>query len=129
MINILYVLFGKIFENAQYIEWNIALIVSKLHNIDATNLFEKMQDMTMGQIVGYAKNVEFFSDNDIAELEYILDKRNYLAHQFFKQNDIVKHSTNEKFLDNKIRELSNLLVRFQNSNNALSNFYGTNFRK
>lgn len=129
MINILYVLFGKIFENAQYIEWNIALIVSKLHNIDATNLFEKMQDMTMGQIVGYAKNVEFFNDNDIAELEYILDKRNYLAHQFFKQNDIVKHSTNEKFLDNKIRELSNLLVRFQNSNNALSNFYGTNFRK
>lgn len=83
----------------------------------------------MGQIVGYAKNVEFFSDNDIAELEYILDKRNYLAHQFFKQNDIVKHSTNEKFLDNKIRELSNLLVRFQNSNNALSNFYGINFRK
>lgn len=51
MINILYVLFGKIFENAQYIEWNIALIVSKLHNIDATNLFEKMQDMTMGQIL------------------------------------------------------------------------------
>ena len=129
MENTLYVLFGEIFECAQYIEWNIALIVSKSHNIDATNLFEKMQDMTMGQIVGYAKNVEFFSDSDIVELKYILDKRNYLAHQFFKQNDIVKHSTNEKFLDNKIRELRNILERFQNYNNALSNFYKINFRK
>lgn len=87
-----------------------------------------MQDMTMGQIIGYARNVEFFSDNDIEELEYILDKRNYLAHQFFKQNDIVKHNSNEKFLDNKIRELRNILTRFQNYNNALSNFYRKNFR-
>ena len=129
MINELYELFGEIFENAQYIEWNVALIVSKSHNINAADLFEKMQDMTMGQIVGYAKNVEFFGDGDISELEYILDKRNYLAHQFFKQNDIVKHSNNMKFLDNKIRELQNILIRFQNYNNALSNFYRTNFRK
>lgn len=128
MINKLYALFGEIFEVVQYIEWNIALIVSKSHNIDATNLFEKMQDMTMGQIVGYARNVEFFGDSDIDELEYILDKRNYLAHQFYKQNDIVKHSSNEKFLENKIRELRNILTRFQNYNDALSKFYRTNFR-
>lgn len=128
MINKLYELFGEIFENAQYIEWNVALIVSKSHNMTAADLFNKMQDMTMGQIIGYARNVEFFSDNDIEELEYILDKRNYLAHQFFKQNDIVKHNSNEKFLDNKIRELRNILTRFQNYNNALSNFYRKNFR-
>ncbi len=128
MINKLYELFGEIFENAQYIEWNVALIVSKSHNMTAADLFDKMQDMTMGQIIGYARNVEFFSDNDIEELEYILDKRNYLAHQFFKQNDIVKHNSNEKFLDNKIRELRNILTRFQNYNNALSNFYRKNFR-
>ena len=129
MINKLYELFGEIFENAQYIEWNVALIVSKSHNMTAVDLFEKMQDMTMGQIVGYAKNVEFFGDGDISELEYILDKRNYLAHQFFKQNDIVKHSNNVKFLENKIRELQNILTRFQNYNSALSDFYRKNFRK
>ncbi len=129
MINKLYELFGEIFENAQYIEWNVALIVSKSHNMTAADLFEKMQDMTMGQIVGYAKNVEFFGEKDIEELEYILDKRNYLAHQFFKQNDIVKHNSNERFLDNKIRELRNILARFQNYNNALSDFYRKNFRK
>ncbi len=128
MINELYMLFGEIFENVQYIEWNIALIVSKSHNIEANNLFEQMQNMTMGQIVGYAKNVEFFDNKDIEELEYILDRRNYLAHQFFKQNDIVKHSNNEKFLDNKIRELRNILTRFQNYNSVLSNFYRKNFR-
>lgn len=129
MVNKLYELFGEIFENAQYIEWNVALIVSKSHNMTAADLFEKMQDMTMGQIVGYAKNVEFFGEKDIEELEYILDKRNYLAHQFFKQNDIVKHNSNERFLDNKIRELRNILARFQNYNNALSDFYRKNFRK
>ncbi len=129
MINELYELFGEIFENAQYIEWNVALIVSKSHNMTAADLFEKMQDMTMGQIVSYAKNVEFFGDGDISELEYILDKRNYLAHQFFKQNDIVKHNNNVKFLENKIRELRNILTRFQNYNSALSDFYRENFRK
>lgn len=129
MINGLYELFGEIFENAQYIEWNVALIVSKSHNMTAADLFEKMQDMTMGQIVSYAKNVEFFGDGDISELEYILDKRNYLAHQFFKQNDIVKHNNNVKFLENKIRELRNILTRFQNYNSSLSNFYRENFRK
>lgn len=129
MVNEIYYLVGKIFENAQYIEWNVALIVSKSHNMTADSLFEKMQEMTMGQIVGYAKKVEFFGDGDISELEYILDKRNYLAHQFFKQNDIVKHSNNGKFLKNKIRELQNILTRFQNYNDALSDFYKTNFRK
>lgn len=129
MIHKLYELFGEIFENAQYIEWNVALIVSKSHNMTADSLFDKMQEMTMGQIVGYAKNVEFFDDGDISELEYILDKRNYLAHQFFKQNDIVKHRNNWKFIENKIRELQNILTRFQNYNNALSDFYRTNFRK
>ena len=129
MINELYELFGKIFENAQYIEWNVALIVSKSHNMTAADLFEKMQDMTMGQIVSYAKNVEFFDDGDISELEYILDKRNYLAHQFFEQNDIVKHNNNVKFLENKIRELRNILTRFQNYNSELSDFYRENFRK
>ena len=45
MINEIYKLFGEIFENAQYIEWNIALIVSKSHEMTAADLFEKMQDM------------------------------------------------------------------------------------
>ena len=123
----MYELFGEIFENAQYIEWNVALIVSNVYNTAAACLFEKMQEMTMGQIIGYARNVEFFSDDDISELEYILEKRNYLAHQFFKQNDIVKHSDNEKFLDNKVGELNNILIRFQNYNKRLSGFYRNNF--
>lgn len=127
MKNYLYELFGEIFENAQYIEWNVALIVSKTQNTTAANLFEKMQDMTMGQIIGHARNVEFFSGDDISELEYILEKRNYLAHQFFKQNDIVKHSDNEKFLVNKIGELNNILIRFQNYNKRLSVIYRNNF--
>ena len=129
MIEELYCLFGEIFETAQYIEWNIALIACKSQNIDADNLFEKMQDMTMGQVIGIAKRVEYFEDQDIKELEYILDKRNYLAHQFFKTNNIVKHNRNASFLENKIRELRNICNRFEKFNNVLSDFYRETFRK
>ena len=129
MINELYCLYGKIFENAQYIEWNIALIASRSHNIDAANLFQEMQNMTMGQIINCAKKVEYFEHKDIAELEYILDKRNYLAHQFFKQNDIVKYHADRQFLQDRIAELNSILTRFQDFNNELSAFYRTYLRK
>ena len=125
MIDELYCLVGEIFENAQYIEWNIALIVCKSENLDADNLFEKMQDMTMGQIINCASKSEFFEDSDLEELKYILDKRNYLAHQFFKKNDIVKHNKNVSFLKNKLGELKNILERFQTFNSELSSFYKT----
>ena len=127
MINELYNLFGEIFETAQYIEWNLALLICKSQNTNADNMFNDMQDMTMGQIIGYAKDARLFNEDAICELEYILDKRNYLAHQFFKQNDIVKHSDNEKFLGNKVGELNNILIRFQNYNKRLSVFYRNNF--
>lgn len=41
MISKIYKLFGEIFENAQYIEWNIALITCKSHKINALDLFKK----------------------------------------------------------------------------------------
>lgn len=120
MINELYNLFGEIFETAQYIEWNLALLICKSQNTNADNMFNDMQDMTMGQIIGYAKDARLFNEDAICELEYILDKRNYLAHQFFKKNDIVKHNNNNVFLENKVRELQNILTRFQNFNRILS---------
>lgn len=120
MINELYNLFGEIFETAQYIEWNLALLICKSQNTNADNMFNDMQDMTMEQIIGYAKDARLFNEEAICELEYILDKRNYLAHQFFKKNDIVKHNNNNAFLENKVRELQNILTRFQNFNRILS---------
>ena len=120
MINELYNLFGEIFETAQYIEWNLALLICKSQNTNADNMFNDMQDMTMGQIIGYAKDARLFNEDAICELEYILDKRKYLAHQFFKKNDIVKHNNNNAFFENKVRELQNILTRFQNFNRILS---------
>ena len=120
MINELYNLFGEIFETAQYIEWNLALLICKSQNTNADNMFNDMQDMTMGQVIGYANDARLFNEDDICELEYILDKRNYLAHQFFKKNDIVKHNKNYAFLENKVGELQNILTRFQNFNRILS---------
>ena len=123
MISELYNLFGEIFETAQYIEWNMALLICKSQNTNADNMFNDMQYMTMGQVVGCAKNARLFNESAICELEYILDKRNYLAHQFFKKNDIVKHSDNNAFMENKVGELRNILTRFQDFNSSLSNYF------
>ncbi len=124
MISKLYCLFGEIFEIVQYIEWNIALLVCNSQKnrkqIDVDSLFVEMQEITLGQVIGYARQTGVFEEEDLSELEYILDKRNYLAHQFFKKNDIVKHSNNESFLRNKIGELTNILLRFQDFNRWLA---------
>lgn len=118
----LYLLVGEILEIAQYIEWNIALLVkqSQKENQDVDELFAQMQEMTMGQIIGIADKTGIFNENQLEQLRRILDKRNYLAHQFFKINDIVKHNDNSRFLQNKIRELNNILISFQNFNLWLS---------
>ena len=79
-----------------------------------------MQNSTMGKIISYAKETGIFDKESLVELEYILEKRNYLAHQFFKKNDIVKHQYNTNFLQNKIGELRNILSRFQNFNHWLA---------
>lgn len=123
MINQIYSLYGNIFENIQYIEWNIALIVCKTDKKNAADIFEEIQNMTMGQLINYAVESECFDDEDIEELKYILEKRNYLAHHFFKKNDIVKHKNNLSFLKNKIRELQNILNKVQQFNEILSEEY------
>lgn len=124
MINELYCLIGEILEVAQYIEWNLAVLICKSNRIKAaTNedeLFDSMQTSTMGQIIGEAEKIKIFSNEDIKELKYILMKRNYLAHQFFKKNDIVKHQDNAHFLNNKIGELKNILSEFQSFNQYLA---------
>ena len=68
MINELYNLFGEIFETAQYIEWNLALLICESQNTNADNMFNDMQDMTMGQIIGYAKDARLFNEDAICEL-------------------------------------------------------------
>ena len=125
MDEVLYQLFGNIFETVQYIEWNIAVITCKYKNDNVEKLFDNMQNMTLGQIVKIAESINWFNDTDIEELKYILEKRNYLAHQFFKKNDIVKHSSNHAFINNKIGELENILNRFKCFNSVLVDFIKT----
>ena len=124
MINELYCLVGEILENAQYIEWNLAVLICKSNRINTTlneeELFDSMQTSTMGQIIGYAEKIKIFTDEDLKELKYILIKRNYLAHHFFKKNDIVKHQNNTDFLHNNIGELRNILSSFQTFNQYLA---------
>ncbi len=124
MINELYCLVGEILENAQYIEWNLAVLICKSNRIktplNEEELFDSMQTATMGQIIGDAEKSNILSAEDLNELKYILMKRNYLAHHFFKKNDIVKHQNNAGFLNNKIGELRNILSRFQDFNQYLA---------
>lgn len=122
-MNAIYELVGEILEVTQYIEWNLALIVCDSlvgdESVNVDQLFDEMQAMTMGREIALIKKVEVFHENNLQEIEYILDKRNYLAHQFFKKNDCVKHYNNYGFVKNKINELRNILLRFQRFNKKI----------
>lgn len=126
MTNTIYHLVGELLENVQYIEWNLAVLIcdSQKDNkkIDNSKLFSKMQAMTLGQIINLVKKVNIFEDDELDELEFILNKRNYLAHQFFKINDCVKNSDNKGFISNKNGELKNLLKRFSTFNQKVSDY-------
>ena len=124
MIDELYCLIGEILENAQYIEWNLAVLICKSNKVKSAfnveEFFDSMQSSTMGQIIRKAEEIKIFSNEDLTELKYILTKRNYLAHHFFKKNDIVKHQNNAEFLNNKMGELRNILSRFQSFNQYIA---------
>jgi hypothetical protein len=116
----IYNLIGEILEIVQYIEWNIVVLACRECDEDSDELWGEMQTMTLGQVIKKAQQIEVFDEDNIEELEYILNKRNYLVHRYFKDQDFVKHKWNEPFLDNKRKELFNMLIRFKKFNDMLN---------
>ena len=131
----LYTLVGQIIENAQYIEWNLALMLrchmilkefeendtiplSVFENVvkDAEDLSYELSHQTLGEIVHRVKETRLLKLDDILKLEKVLRERNKLVHQYFKKYDFDDNSNVEK----EISYLTNILNNMNQVNIALA---------
>ena len=99
---------GFIVQLSQMLEYNLANIIasneilSKLENRDSIYVVEYndlaeesnkwyniLSKSTFGSVIKRAKEVKFFTEESYKLLENALNKRNYVMHQFFK-DDLTK---------------------------------------
>lgn len=131
----LYTLVGQIIENAQYIEWNLALMLrchmilkefeendtiplSVFENVvkDAEDLSYELSHQTLGEIVHRVKETRLLKLDDILKLEKVLRERNKLVHHYFKKHDFDDNSNVEK----EISYLTNILNNMNQVNITLA---------
>ena len=96
----IFMLVGRIMQSAQFVEWNIALVV-RLHLLlssnrrssmaevekEAKQMQEDMQKMTMGEVIETLRSVRSVSERELSMLKRALYDRNYIAHAYFKEKD------------------------------------------
>ncbi len=135
----IYSLIGKIIENAQYIEFNLATLVkcdyilkefdhtselslSRYNQIveEAIQTSNELTHKTLGEIIFQIKAINRLDNEEIACLEKVLKTRNYLIHQYFKKNDFSKEASNEAFLLKEINYLTNIFSSMYNLNTSLA---------
>lgn len=135
-------LLGKIIESVQYVEFNLSiayqynLIINSLNKLllekskitqeeftsitqKASQLKDKLNNITFGQLIVTISSANIFSDKDLNELTDILSTRNKLVHQYFKVNDFEEQSSNPSFLEGQINYLSKFNNRINNFNDML----------
>lgn len=127
-MNRIYQLVGQIIENAQYLEFNLllmlkydiilkafdksqAITIEKYHQlvIDAENKSMELKHKTMGEIIHNIREMNRLSEDEVNKLEKVLKTRNYLVHQYFKKHDFEHFYQDEEFLNKEINYLKDTL--------------------
>lgn len=110
-MNRIYCAVGKIFEVTQKIEELLGEICEQSEIIkefsrhsnmtaedyrqvveDSAYLKEKMQSMTMGEVISIVGQSKSLSYDEGTELRKLLERRNYFAHEYFKLTPFEKFS-------------------------------------
>ncbi len=125
---------GFIVQLSQMVEYNLANIIasneilSKLDNKDSVYVFEyndlaeesnkwykKLSKSTFGTVIKRAREVKFFTEESYKLLEDALKKRNYVMHQFYK-DDLTKNilETNPMDYYDKLVEIVDVLNKVNN---------------
>ncbi|AWX42613.1 Uncharacterised protein [Metamycoplasma cloacale] len=133
----LYILIARLIQEAQYIQHNIALIVTysdiwnKYQNHENITVEELMSiheqawlfnkelaKCTLGRVIWHCQNSKAFSKTTIALLYEYLKIRNYYAHEFFIHN----HSKlqNYDLIVDELKLLNKYIKEFQQLNYNLS---------
>lgn len=121
-MNEIYNLIGKIIHAFQELEEHLAILVychyyehndKKYSDIRKTAIeqYSKMDGATLGQKLHQilCQNLMSKSDEDYIVLEYLTNRRNYIAHNFFVENSFKEQSD----IDEKLIELTELLQQVQ----------------
>lgn len=135
----LYSLIGKIIENAQYVEYNLAILMQcdlilkefdHVGEMPLTRFNEIVQEaeqnanvlsrMTLGEIIFNVKAMNRLDSDEIECLEKALKTRNYLVHQYFKKHDFQKEQNNYEIIEKEINYLTNILNSMYHLNNSLA---------
>ncbi|MCI6508988.1 MAG: hypothetical protein SOY80_01000 [Bacilli bacterium] len=134
-MNRIYQLVGQIIENAQYLEFNLllmlkydiilkafdksrAITIEKYHQlvIDAENKSMELKHKTMGEIIHNIREMNRLSEDEVNKLEKVLKTRNYLVHQYFKKHDFEHFYQDEEFLNKEINYLKDTLSTMSHLN-------------
>lgn len=118
-------LFERIFDLAESILRLTASVIAAATDGDAAGASDRMKRMTVSETLAWAKTVKYFEKSDLKELEYILKRSDYLKNQYYKWNDISESRANEKFVADRIKELTADEKRFNAFYTLLSGFYRT----
>ena len=118
-------LFDRILDLTESILRLTASVIAAATDGDSSGAFDRMKKMTVSETIAWAKTVKYFEKSDLKELEYILKRSDYLKDQYYKWNDISISGANEKFVSDKIKELTADEKRFDAFYTLLSGFYRT----
>ena len=136
----IYCLLGQIVETAQYIEYNLALMI-RLNEVlkefyrrgavsideyeyweieeEARYLQDQLNNMTMGNILNMVRRVRLFSYGEAEVLKRVLENRNAIIHRFFKDDDFGANAENPAFINGKKRRLREILSEMKTVNAGL----------
>ena len=132
----LYSRFGYIFHVVQMLEYNIANIIAiekfkkrankplseeRFINIKKriAEEFEKLSKQTFGELKDKVKKSEFLKEIDYNELSEIVEYRNYLAHNCYKEKLLKNELRTIESVDSFVEELNNYECRIRELNDLV----------
>ena len=117
-MNKIYCLIGKLTQSFQHIEEYLSLSIY-LYDTNTREFllkhFLSIETKSLGLKLNTIKKLQILEENDITVLEYIKNKRNYIIHRYFLENNF----TCKLDIKQSINELSALLKEIQLIERAL----------
>ena len=127
-MNRIYCAVGKLFDLTQKIEINLGVLCENSEIIkefarhkkmtlqdynqvkeDAAYIKEKMTTMTFGALVAVLNESQSLNRDDINELRFLLEKRNYFAHEYFKYTNF--DGAPEAFIVEEFNAIKEMIAR------------------
>jgi len=101
--------------------------LTKLTEKDFDNLFDKMSKKTLGQLISEVRNHVNISKQLEEEMNQLLQKRNYIAHEFFVRHDTNFMSSNGRV--EMIEELREITKNTQTVDNKVESITHSLWKK